>query len=64
MVWMMVPFMKKGLTSFSPTAKIIVPNTLMVGDSTMRNLWESGDQGNYRYKLMKALINTILPLQH
>ena len=39
MVWMiglmMVPFMKKGLTSFSPTAKIIVPNTLMVGDSTI-----------------------------
>lgn len=42
MVWvtgmMVVAFMKKGLTSFSPAAKIVVPNPLLVRDWTIEKL--------------------------
>lgn len=61
-VLMMAPFTKKGLTSFCPTAKITVPNTLIVGDHTIEKFKGkigSRDQGSY--KVMKAPLSTFNP---
>ena len=58
---MVVPFMKKGLTSFSPVPKIVVPNPLLVGDYTIKKIMGKYDWGPGQRKTYKDYYDTFCP---